>query len=216
MKTEINPQETERGEAFSLWMSSPMPMVTLVKTMEVGRLVRMGKKRGLGFNLLMTWCIGQAASQVPEFYMLPEQGRLYKYDRLAVNVIVQNARGGICSCDIPFSEDLRQYADDYLRLTRQAAATCESTFLEDSMVIGTSAMPVTELDCIVNQYTDKFCNPMFMGGKYRKGWLNALLPVSLQFHHVQMDGGHGARFLQTLQETVKVIGDKVIRRGYEG
>ena len=27
MKTEVNPQETNRAEAFELWMSSPMPMV---------------------------------------------------------------------------------------------------------------------------------------------------------------------------------------------
>ena len=26
------PQESNRAEAFSMWMSSPMPMVTLVKT----------------------------------------------------------------------------------------------------------------------------------------------------------------------------------------
>ena len=35
MRTEINPQETTRATAFELWMSSPMPMVTLVKTLDV-------------------------------------------------------------------------------------------------------------------------------------------------------------------------------------
>ena len=70
------------------------------------------------------------------------------------------------------------------------------------MVIGTSAMIETELDCIVNQYTEKFCNPMVMWGKYRKGWLKTTLPVSFQFHHVQMDGGHGASFLESLQKTI--------------
>ena len=32
MKVEVNPKDTSRGEAFDLWMSSPMPMVTLTKT----------------------------------------------------------------------------------------------------------------------------------------------------------------------------------------
>lgn len=77
-----------------------------------------------------------------------------------------------------------------------------STCLEDRMTIGTSAMIATELDCIVNQYTDRFCNPMVMWGKYRKGWLKTTLPVSFQFHHVQMDGGHAARFLEQLQREV--------------
>ena len=205
MKKEIDPRTTERSAAFSLWMSSPMPMVTLVKTMEVGRLVRLGRRHGLGFNLRLSWCIGRAASRQREFYLLPEQGRLYEYDCLAVNVIVRNARGGICSCDIPFSEDLLRYAADYRHLTRQAAGSCQSSFLEDCMVVGTSAMPETELDCIVNQYTDKFCNPMVMWGKYRKGWFSTRLPLSFQFHHVQMDGGHGAHFLQTLQETIAAL-----------
>ena len=31
MKIEIYPQESSRAEAFSMWMSSPMPMVTLAK-----------------------------------------------------------------------------------------------------------------------------------------------------------------------------------------
>ena len=202
MKTEINPKETRRSNAFALWMSSPMPMVTLVKTIDVSRLIKNSKKYHLSFNMLMCWCIGKAASAIDEFYMLPENGKMYQFDRLAINVIVKNMRGSINSCDIPFSRDLQQFADDYQRLTQKVAEQCESSFLEDCMVIGTSAMIETELDCIVNQYTDKFCNPMVMWGKYRKGWLKSTLPVSFQFHHVQMDGGHGAAFLESLQKTI--------------
>ena len=43
MKTEMDPAKTSRGAAFSLWMKSPMPMVTLTKTMDVSRLVRFAK-----------------------------------------------------------------------------------------------------------------------------------------------------------------------------
>ena len=205
MKREINPQETSRGEAFRLWMSSPMPMVTLVKTFDVTTLLKYCKKQKLSFNMLLCWCIGKAASKVEEFYMLPENGKLFRYDRLAINVIVENSKGGINSCDIPFNDDLQQFNRDYLILTEQAANESKSIMLDDYMVIGTSAMIQTELDCIVNQYTDKFCNPMVMWGKYRKGWFKTTLPISFQFHHVQMDGGHGARFLEQLQRTIMSI-----------
>ena len=205
MKREINPQESNRAEAFSLWMSSPMPMVTLVKTFDVIRLVKVSKKSGMKFNALMCWCIGRAASQVEEFYTLPVDGKLYRYDKLAINVIVENSKGSINSCDIPFSDDLQQFNRDYLRLTAQAASECKSTFLEDHMVIGTSAMIQTELDCIVNQYTDQFCNPMVMWGKYRQGLFKTTLPVSFQFHHVQMDGGHAAHFLQRLRDEINKL-----------
>ncbi len=74
MKTEINPQDSNRRDAFNLWMSSPMPMVTLVKTLDVTKLLKYSKKHGMSFNMLLCWCIGKAASQVEEFYVLPEHG----------------------------------------------------------------------------------------------------------------------------------------------
>ena len=205
MKTEINPQETSRAEAFRLWMSSPMPMVTLVKTMDVSRLIKISKRTGMKFTSLMCWCIGKAASQVEEFYTLPENGKLFRYDKLAINAIVKNRKGGLNFCDIALSEDLKRFNQDYLRLTTQAANECATISLEGYMLIGTSAMIQTELDCIVNQYNNKFSNPMVMWGKYRKGMFKTTLPVSFQFHHVQMDGGHAARFLQCLQDEINKV-----------
>ena len=203
MKTEINPKDSNRKEAFNLWMSSPMPMVTLVKTLDVTKLLRYSKKHGMSFNMLLCWCIGKAASQIEEFYVLPEHGQLYRYDCLAINVIVNNIEDGISSCDILYADDLNHFNNDYMTLTLLANQNCKSSFLEDAMVIGTSAMTATELDCIVNQYSDQFCNPMVMWGKYRQGWFKTTLPISFQFHHVQMDGGHAARFLEQLQSIIK-------------
>ena len=205
MKTEITPQDSIRAEAFRLWMSSPMPMVTLVKTLDVGNVVRTSKRMGIKFNTLMCWCIGKAAKDIREFYILPEHGKLLQYDKLAINVIVMNSKGGINSCDIPYSDDLQRFTNNYQELTAESAGECKSLFQEECMVIGTSAMIQTELDCIVNQYTDKFSNPMVMWGKYRKGMLRTTLPVSFQFHHAQMDGGHAAKFLDELQKTIKAL-----------
>ena len=202
MRTQVNPQDTTRAEAFEMWMTSPMPMVTLTKTFDVSRLLKASKKLGVKFNALLCWCIGKAATQIEEFYFLPDKGKLYKYDSIAINVIVNNCKGGINSCDIPFTPDIAKFAQAYQTLTAQVAAECKSTFLEDYMIVGTSAMVQTELDCIVNQYTDKFNNPMVMWGKYRKRWLKTTLPISFQFHHTQMDGGHGAMFLELLQREI--------------
>jgi len=182
-----------------------MPMVTLTKTFDVTRLYHASQRKGLKFNAILCWCIGKAASQMEEFYLLPEHGRLFKYDRLAINVIVNNKDGGINSCDISYTDDLEQFCSDYMTLTQATRTSCQSSFVDEAMVIGTSAMVTTELDSIVNQYTEQFCNPMVMWGRYRKGWLRTTLPISFQFHHVQMDGGHGARFLEELQKTINTI-----------
>ena len=204
MKREINPQESNRAEAFSMWMSSPMPMVTLGKTFDVTRLVKASKKRGIKFNVLICWCIGKAASSIEEFYLLPENGHLYRFDRLAINIVVQNVKGGISLCDVPFSDDIGQFNADYLELTTQAAKTCESSALEDYMIVGTSVLPQVELDYLVNQYSGRYNNPFLAWGKYRKGLFKTTLPLSFQFHHAQMDGGHAAQFLQLLQDEMKL------------
>ena len=203
MKQEINPKDTGRAQAFEMWMQSPMPMVTLVKTFDVTHLYKVSKRRDLKFNMLLCWCIGKAASQMDEFHLLPEQGKLFRYDRLAINVIVNNSKGGISTCDIPFSDDLTQFSHEYDALTQKAAETCSDITNEEAMIVGTSAMVETELDCIVNQYTGIFNNPFLAWGRYKHGWFKTTLPISFQFHHAQMDGGHAAQFLEELQKRIR-------------
>ena len=205
MKQEINPKDTNRAVAFELWMKSPMPMVTLTKTFDVTRLYKVSRRRGLKFNMLLCWCIGNAASPIEEFYMLPQNGKLYKYDRMAINIIVDNIKGGLSFCDLAVTDDLEQFNANYLRLTETISQSCQDILDDEAVIVGTSAVTGTELDSIVNQYTDQFCNPMVMWGRYRKKWLKVTLPISFQFHHAQMDGGHAARFLDELQQIIKSI-----------
>ena len=205
MKQEINPQDTNRAVAFELWMKSPMPMVTLTKTLDVTRIYRINRQRSLKFNMLLCWCIGKAASRIDEFYMLPQHGKLYKYDRMAINVIVNNVMGGLSFCDIAVTDDLEQFNANYLHLTKTISQTCRDILDDEAVIVGTSAVTGTELDCIVNQYSDQFCNPMVMWGRYRKNWLKVTLPISFQFHHAQMDGGHAAHFLEELQKIIRSI-----------
>ena len=202
MKQEVNPKETKRAMAFELWMKSPMPMVTLTKTFDVTRLCKVSRKHELKFNMLLCWCIGKTASRIEEFYMLPHDGKLYKYDHMAINVIVDNVKGGLSFCDIAVTDDLEQFNANYLHLTQTIRQTCQDILDEDAVIVGTSALTGTELDSIVNQYSSQFNNPMVMWGRYRKHWLKVTLPISFQFHHAQMDGSHAARFLEELQKTI--------------
>ena len=202
MKQEINPKDTNRAIAFELWTKSPMPMVTFTKTFDVTRLCKVSRRRGMKFNMLLCWCIGKTASRIEEFYMLPHDGKLYKYDHMAINVIVDNVKGGLSFCDIAVTDDLEQFNANYLHLTQTIRQTCQDILDEDAVIVGTSALTGTELDSIVNQYSSQFNNPMVMWGRYRKHWLKVTLPISFQFHHAQMDGSHAARFLEELQKTI--------------
>ena len=200
---EINPKDTTRAYAFEMWMNAPMPMVTFFKTLDVSRLVKMSRKSGLKFNMLMCYCIGRAASVVKEFYLLPVGDKLMQYDTIAVNTIVANSKGEVSSCDLPFCADLAHFNLDYLRLTRQVAESCTDHDLSQySMVIGTSALAQYEIDGAVGMYSGIFNNPFMIWGKYKRHWLKTTLTVSFQFHHTQMDGAHASRFLDELQREI--------------
>ena len=190
---EINPEETTRAEAFRLWMDAPMPMVTLIKTVD---------RKGLKLNMLMCWCVGRAASGIKEFYMLPVGRKLMQYDSIAVNTIVADSRGEVSSCDIPWSEDIAAFNRDYLRLTSEVAAKCRNHDITDSMVIGTSALARYDIDGAVGMYSGIFNNPFLIWGRYRRHFFRKTLTVSFQFHHTQMDGAHAAMFLDRLQKAV--------------
>lgn len=205
MVQQVNPKETTRAYAFEMWMKAPMPMVTLFKTLDVTRLRRISRRRGLKFNMLMCWCIGRAASQIKEFYMLPVGGKLMQYDSIAVNTIVLNREGEVSSCDMPFSDDLAVFNADYLRLTSQVAETSENNDIADSMVIGTSALAQFDIDGAVGMYSGIFNNPFLIWGRYRKGLFKTRLTVSFQFHHTQMDGAHAAQFLNKLQSVINSL-----------
>lgn len=203
MAKEIDPRQTKRAEAFELWMKAPMPMVTLFKTLDVTRLRRVSRKRGYKFNMLMCWCIGKAAVQTEEFYLLPVGEKFMQYDRLAVNTVVATKDGGISTCDVPFSDSLEQFNQDYLALTGQVHNTGKSADLAgDYMVIGTSALAGYDIDGAVNIYAGVYNNPFMIWGRYRRKFLRLMLPVSFQFHHTQLDGVPAAEFLECLQREI--------------
>ena len=206
MPTIIDPKTTTRAMAFELWMKAPNPMVTYFKTLDVTNLLRISRRRGMKFNMLMDWCIGRAASEIREFYMLPVGGELLRYDTIAVNTIVKNRTGEVSSCDILFTDDLEAFNREYLEFTTLVAQSCTDRDLsENSMVIGTSAVVNTEIDGVVGMYSGIFNNPFVFWGRYRKKFFRYSLPVSFQFHHTQMDGAHAGRFLENLQREIHAL-----------
>lgn len=203
MAVKIDPKDTTRAAAYELWMKAPNPMVTFFKTLDVSNLVRLSKKKKLKFNMLLDYCIGKAASQIREFYILPVGEDLIRYDTIAVNTIVKNVTGEVSSCDILYTDDLSVFNMEYMNHTREVAATCRDRDLsENCMVIGTSAIVDTEIDGAVGMNSGIFNNPFMIWGRYRKRFFRYELPISFQFHHTQMDGAHAGRFLENLQKEI--------------
>ena len=206
MIKELNPKDTTRAMAYELWMKAPNPMVTFFKMLDVTNLIRISKRKGMKFNMLLDYCIGRAAVSVKEFYILPVGEKLMRYDKIAVNTIVKNKDGEVSSCDILYVEDLEEYNKQYLNYTMQVAENCQDRDLSnDSMVIGTSAIIDTEIDGAVGMNSGIFNNPFIIWGRYKKKWFRYYLTLSFQFHHTQMDGAHAGRFLANLQNEISSL-----------
>lgn len=203
MPKEVDPKDTKRAAAYELWMKAPNPMVTFFKTLDVTNLVKVSSRKNLKFNMLMDYCIGRAAAEIKEFYLLPVGDRLLQYDTIAINTIVKNKEGEVSSCDILYDANLKKFNRQYLKYTAEVAASCRDRDLsENSMVIGTSAIIDTEIDGAVGMNSGIFNNPFIIWGKYRKKWFRYYLSLSFQFHHTQMDGAHAGRFLANLQDEI--------------
>ena len=206
MAHSVDPRQTTRAFAYDFWMKASNPMVTFIKTIDVTRIVRISKKKGLKFNMLLDWYIGKAAEPIKEFYLLPVGKELIQYESLAVNTIVKNKTGEVNSCDILFYENLEEFNNEYLKYTSEVASTCKDRDLsENSMVIGTSAIIDTDIDGAVGMNSGIFNNPFIIWGRYRKRFFRYYLTISFQFHHTQMDGAHAGRFLSNLQNEINQL-----------
>ncbi len=200
---EVNPQETPRGRQFEIWKNAPNPMLTFVKRLDVTRLIKISKRRRLKFNMLLCYCIGKAALEQKEFYLLPVGDKLMQFDKIAINSQVMNHTGDVSSCDIEFSGDFESYYRDYMAYTSEVAKSCiDRDLSNECMVIGTSAVIDTELEFGGGMYSGIFNNPFIIWGRYARCWFKYYLNISFQFHHTQMDGAHAARFLERVQREI--------------
>lgn len=198
---EVNPLETKRAESWKLFIDAPMPMVTIFKTFDISNLISLTEK-GYKLNMLMCYCIGKAATDTSEFYLLPVGKKIMAYDKIAINVIVANKSGGINTCDIPIFTELKEFNAAYLQLTEKVSASCENYELADYTIFGTSSLVKYDIDGAVNMYSGIYNNPFMIWGRYKNKQKKTILQVSFQFHHVQMDGMEACEFLEKVQREI--------------
>ena len=201
---EVNPMDTNRAVSWQFYIDAPMPMVTIFKTLDITNLMRV-KAAGYKLNMLLCFCIMQAARLVKEFFMLPVGKKMMEYDKIGVNVIVANEKGGINSCDIPMADKLEEFNQLYVQLTEQVRRACTDHEITDHMMIGTSSLVKYDIDGAVNMYSGIFNNPFLIWGKYREETGGVKLPISFQFHHVQMDGMEACAFLENVQKCIRTL-----------
>ena len=83
-------------------------MLVFVKKMDVTNLMKICRRKHLKFNMLLDYCVGKAAVNQMESYLLPIGDKLMQFDKIAINAIVTNHTGEASSCDIKFTEDIEK------------------------------------------------------------------------------------------------------------
>ena len=198
---ELQPESTSRALAYSMFIDAPQPTVTMFKTLDITRLYRFAK-RGERLNAMLCYTAGLAALEIPEFKLRVKDKRLFALDEpFLIGYVTPNKEGGIGVCDVPLCATYKEFRLAYERLGKELFESCQ-TMNGESVLLGTSAVVTTELDGIVNMYSEAFCNPFLAWGRYKKRFLHTELKVSFQFHHVQMDGGQAAAFLESWQQKI--------------
>lgn len=208
MKKIITPAEAGREAEYGYWIDNRMPMVHLTTTFDVTRLVRLCRKqKRLKMNMLMCYCIVRAAQQVKEFHTLISGRDIIWSDRINVQTILKDKQGQLRFCDLPYTENLDEFVENYYRIGKEVWEKCEHHLDEEALFVGTSCLSTTlPLDSVSNQCNESFMNPFLMWGAYRKQFpWRYKLSMSLQFHHVQINGGEACRFLEILQNEMNSL-----------
>ena len=203
MKKVITPAEAGRELEYGYWINNRMPMVHITVTFDVTRLVRRHRRdKRMKMNILMCYCIVKAAQQVKEMHTQVSGKEMIWSDKINVQTILKDKNGQLRFADLPCTDTLEVFADNYYRISKEVWDTCEHHLDPEGHFVGTSCASTTlPLDSIQNQCNEDFMIPFLMWGAYRKcfPW-RYKLPISLQFHHVQMNGSEAVRFMELIQE----------------
>ena len=201
MMFEIDPELTPRTQSYNDFINAPMPMVTLFKTIDVTRLVKKSRQ-GYKYNMLMCYCIGQAAKQIPEMLFQIREKTMLKYGKFAIDVIVGTKSGALGYCDVPVVDDIEEFNRLYLERTAAVRDSGENMDITDSSIICTSALVKYDIDGVVNLYHTIYDHPFLAWGKSTRQWFRTKQKLSFQWHHVIMDGVHACRFLEEIERAI--------------
>lgn len=205
MREKINPENSSRAFAYKNLSKALLPMVTFVKKIDVTRVKKLSKKSGHKLNCIFNYLIIKTAMEIPEFFLYIDgtTNDLYKCDKLTLRFMSQKKNGFLALCVVPYAEDFLTFEKGYLDAVKDCYENNRDMIIEDSAVIGSSALPWTTLESAVNGCWENLTNPFVVMPKIEKKAFKYYMNISFQFHHLQMDGKHACDFLEKLQTNIK-------------
>ncbi|MCQ2285822.1 MAG: CatA-like O-acetyltransferase [Bacteroidales bacterium] len=202
---EIDPEQTQRAESYKEFVISPMPMVTIFKTIDITKMIKFCNRKGYKYNMVFCYCIGQASKKMPELLYQMKDKTMLKFDKFAIDVIVNNKNGQLGYCDVPVIDELEKIKRPYLESTAAVSERSKNKYITDASIICTSAIVKYDIDGVVNQYHPIYDHPYLAWGKFTKHWFRTHLKLSFQFHHIIIDAGDACRYIEEIQKVINQL-----------
>lgn len=209
---EINMDEYPRRAHFDYFRSLAYPYVGLTAEVDVSRLIRLLKSRGLPVFLPLLYCVTRAANSVPEFRQRIRGDIIIEYDYSEASYTLALENGLYCYCSpksrLPF-QDFLSHAREAERRAAEAPSIAEDEAEAESLLF-ISCIPWISQTALVQPVPfPADSNPRITWGKYLERGGRLYLPLSLLCHHALIDGLHIASFYSALDTEITRLCDEI-------
>ena len=208
MKKIITPAEAGRELEYDRWAKGVMPMMHVTVTLDFTHLIRYCKKhKEIPVHAATCYCIGRAADKIRECHLLVTDDGFVWSDIINTQTVIKDKKGDLRYVEFAPKETLSEYAVQYRQVIKEAREKCEHHFLGDGICIGTScASTRLVIDSCANQYTGDFNNLFLMWGAFRRTFFRRYkLAMTVQFHHVQINGGEICLLFENIQDEINSL-----------
>ena len=199
----IDMQNWSRREHFEFFNAFNHPHYSLCANVDLTKLYPFVKQQGYSLNAAIIYVISRAANAVQEFRYRIKDGEVVEHETVspAVTILVANDLFSFCAID--YTPDFNEFA---ARAARLIAAVKENPTLKDPPgrddLLYMTALPwvsFTSFTHPMQQHPADYI-PRFAWGKYFQEGARLKMPLSVQGHHVLMDGIHMGRFYAAVEE----------------
>lgn len=206
MYSDLDIEKWPRRSTYEFFKDYPDPFFNFTANLDVSRLYRFCKEKGLAYSLAALYCSLVAANEIREFRIRLMHGRLIEFDRIHATQTILNDDETFSFAYFEMKEDVFEFnaagkeaLEKYKALKTFDVETDRFDLIYYSVipwVSFTSFKHASRLDR--NQTIPRIVfGKMFDDAGGRK-----LMPLSVEANHTIMDGLHVGKFFMKFQEIV--------------
>lgn len=204
----IDLESWERRTTFEFFKDYKDPFFNIAANLDVTRLYRFCKERGLPFSIASLFISIATANEIREFRLRMLGETVVEYDRIEATQTILNDDKTFSFCHFPHAETL----DEFVRVgleSREKYRQLKSFDVEADRIdlIYYSVIPWVSFTSFkhANSGDHRQTVPRMVFGKMFESGDRRLMPFSVEAHHCLMDGYHIGRYFNLFQEKLDSV-----------